>query len=86
MAELVDILSDANDVILERVSINLDEAAGASCIRNVLKPNSVGFIQVSEEMLTPSYWKYPKPMLQSLGPGTISRAVMAHAHKRETAR
>ena len=28
VAELVDILSDANDVILERVSMNLDEAAG----------------------------------------------------------
>eukprot|EP00092_Neocalanus_flemingeri_P021730 GFUD01023573.1.p1 GENE.GFUD01023573.1~~GFUD01023573.1.p1 ORF type:complete len:902 (-),score=286.05 GFUD01023573.1:77-2782(-) len=28
VAELVDMLSDANDVILERVSMNLDEAAG----------------------------------------------------------
>ena len=34
VAELVDMLSDANDIILERVSMNLDEAAGDSFLNN----------------------------------------------------
>ena len=33
VAELVDMLSDANDAILERVSMNLDEAAGLIIIK-----------------------------------------------------
>ena len=61
VAELVDMLSDADDAILERVSMNLDEAAGQTIFKSV-------FLYL--RVLYPGemrYWKYPRLMLLYLG-------------------